>query len=178
MTRFLNTLFRGVEILMAVLLAVMVLLMFLNVILRFVFSTGFVWSEEVTRLSFIYLVYLGTVAAFRDNRHLGVDTLLEHVPPIVQKVLYAVVQLIIIWVMWLLVQGSWDLAVQSRNDQWVATQYPRSLIMGAGVVTGAAIVLIALGNLYRLLIMKSPVADLLAVKDDETSAAGTRASID
>ena len=168
MTRFLNTLFRGVEILMAVLLAVMVLLMFLNVILRFVFSTGFVWSEEVTRLSFIYLVY----------RHLGVDTLLEHVPPIVQKVLYAVVQLIIIWVMWLLVQGSWDLAVQSRNDQWVATQYPRSLIMGAGVVTGAAIVLIALGNLYRLLIMKSPVADLLAVKDDETSAAGTRASID
>lgn len=177
MTRFLDFLFRGVEILMAVLLALMVLLMFLNVVLRFAFSTGFVWSEEVTRLSFIYLVYLGTVAAFRDNRHLGVDTLLEHVPPMVQKVLYAVVQLIIIWVMWLLVQGSWDLAMQSRNDVWVATQYPRSLIMGAGVVTGVAIVLIALGNLYRLLVMKSPVAELLAVKD-ETSAVGTRTSID
>ncbi len=163
---------------MAVLLALMVFLMFLNVILRFAFSTGFVWSEEVTRLSFIYLVYLGTVAAFRDNRHLGVDTLLEHVPPIVQKVLYAVVQLIIIWVMWLLVQGSWDLAMQSRNDAWVATQYPRSLIMGAGVVTGAAIVLIALGNLYRLLVMRRPVAELLAIRDDETSAAGTRTSID
>lgn len=177
MTRFLDFLFRGVEILMAVLLALMVLLMFLNVVLRFAFSTGFVWSEEVTRLSFIYLVYLGTVAAFRDNRHLGVDTLLEHVPPMVQKVLYAVVQLIIIWVMWLLVQGSWDLAVQSRNDAWVATQFPRSLIMGAGVVTGVAIVLIALGNLYRLLVMKSPVAELLAIKD-ETSAAGTRTAID
>lgn len=178
MTRFLDFLFRAVEILMAALLAVMVLLMFLNVVLRFAFSTGFVWSEEVTRLSFIYLVYLGTVAAFRDNRHLGVDTLLEHVPPAVQKVLYAVVQLIIIWVMWLLVQGSWDLAVQSRNDQWVATQYPRALIMGAGVVTGGAILLIALGNLYRLLVMKTPVADLLAIKDDNVSAAGTRASID
>ncbi len=179
MTRYLNFLFRGVEILMAVLLAVMVLLMFLNIILRFVFSTGFVWSEEITRLSFIYLVYLGTVAAFRDNRHLGVDTLLEHVPPMVQKVLYAVVQLIIIWVMWLLVQGSWDLAVQARNDVWVATQYPRSLISGVGVVTGAAVLLIALGNLYRLLVLKSPVADLLAIKDDdETSAPGTRTSID
>jgi TRAP-type transport system small permease protein len=178
LTRFLDFLFRGVEILMAVLLALMVLLMFLNVVLRFAFSTGFVWSEEITRLSFIYLVYLGTVAAFRENRHLGVDTLLEHVPPVVQKVLYAVVQLIIIWVMWLLVQGSWDLAVQSRNDAWVATQYPRSLIMGAGVVTGVAIVLIALGNLYRLLVLKSPVAELLAIKDDDTSAAGTRASID
>lgn len=162
---------------MAVMLAVMVLLMFLNVVLRFGFSTGYVWSEEITRLCFIYLVYLGTVGAFRDNRHLGVDTLLEHVPPVVQKVLYTVVQLIIIWVMWLLVQGSWDLAVQNLNARWVATQYPTAFIFGAGVVTGVAIILIALGNLYRLLVMKLSVAELLAIKD-EADIISTRASIE
>ena len=56
MNRLFDHVFRGVEILMAGLLALMVSLMFLNVVLRFGFSSGFVWSEEVTRLAFIYLV--------------------------------------------------------------------------------------------------------------------------
>lgn len=177
-TRFLDRLFRGVEILMAALLALMVLLVFSNVVLRFLFSTGFVWSEEITRLAFIYLIYLGTVGAFRDNRHLGMDTLLEKVSPTVQKVFFVLIQLIIIWVMWLLVQGSWGLAMQNAADRMVATQYPRSLIFGAGVVTGVAITLIALGNLYRLLILKRSVSDLLLVRDDDETADGVRASID
>lgn len=166
MTRFLNGLFRGVEILMAVFLAIMIILVFLNVVLRYLFSTGLVWSEEVARLSFIYLVYLGTVGAFRDNRHLGVETLLERVPETAQKVLYTLVQAIIIWVMWLLAQGSWGLVVQSMGDRWVATQYPRSLVYAIGVVTGAAIMFIALANLYRLLVMKLSVAELIAIQDD------------
>lgn len=166
MTRALNHLFRGVEILMAVFLAVMTFLVFLNVVLRYAFSTGLVWSEEVARLCFIYLVYLGTIGAFRDNRHLGVETILEKVPPRVQKALYVVVQAIIIWVMWLLVEGSWALAVQSMGDRWVATQFPRPLVYGIGVVTGAAIALISLANLYRLFVMRLSVAELIEVRDD------------
>ena len=177
-TRLFDRVFRGVEILMAVLLALMVSLMFLNVILRFVFAAGFVWSEEVTRLAFIYLVYFGTIGAFRDNQHLGMDTLLERASPTVQKVLYAVVQIIIIAVMWLLVQGSFDLAVQNLDARMVATQYPRALIFGAGVVTGVAIQLLAAVNLYRLLVMKVPVGELLLVKDDAEAAGGVRTSID
>lgn len=167
MAKTLNALFRYLEILMAALLFTMVALMFLNVVMRFVFSSGFVWSEEVTRLCFIYLVYLGTIGAYRDNRHLGVDTLVEKVPPRVQKVLYVVIQLIVIWVMLLLVKGSWDLAVQNLGDRWVATQYPRALVSGVGVVTGLAITLIAAANIYRLIVMKLAVSDLLAIQDED-----------
>lgn len=166
MTRYLNLLFRGVEIMIAAFLAVMIVLVFMNVVLRYAFSTGLVWSEEVARLCFIYLVYLGTIGAFRDNRHLGVETILEKVPPRVQKAMYAVVQAIILWVMYLLAQGSWALAMLSRGDRWVATQYPRMLIYMIGVVTGVAIGMIALANLYRLFVMKLSVPELIAIQDD------------
>lgn len=166
MKKTLDTLFRSVEILMAVFLAAMVLLVFTNVILRYFFATGLAWSEEVARLCFIYLVYLGTIGAFRDNRHLGMHTLVQRVPERAQRVLYTVGQIIILWVMCLLALGSWDLAVQNLDDRWVATQYPRSLIYGVGVVTGAAIALIALANLYRLFVMKLTVRELLAIPDD------------
>lgn len=164
MSRLLDKLFKGVEILMAFFLAVMIALVFLNVILRYVFSTGFVWSEEVARLAFIYLVYFGTVGAFRDNRHLGVEMVLAKIPDKAQKALYALIQLVIIWTMWVLAQGSLELAVQNINDRWVATQYPRALVYGAGVVTGAAIILMALGNLYKLFVQKQSVTALMAIK--------------
>lgn len=143
----------------------MIGLVFLNVILRYFFETGLVWSEEVARLCFIYLVYLGTVGAARENRHLGVETILEKVPGKLQKGLYTAVQLIILWVMVLLVQASWALSSLAVGDNWVATGYPRSLIYAIGVLTGVAIGLIALANLYRLYLMRLSVAELIAVPD-------------
>ena len=167
MATYLDRLFRAVEILMAVFLAVMIGLFFLNVVLRYVFSTGLAWSEEVARLCFIYLVYLGTIGAFRDNRHLGVDTLLRRVPPRAQTIVYAAIQLLVVWMMWLLTVGSWQLAVQSLGDRWVATQFPRSLVYGIGVVTGVSIILVAAANLFRLLVAKVPVAELMSIRDND-----------
>lgn len=167
MARLLNSLFRGVEILMVLLLAAMIFFVFLNVILRFLFDTGLVWSEEVARLAFIFLVYLGTIGAYRDNRHLGVEALIERVGPAAAKVLYAVVQLIVIWVMALLAMGSWDLAVQSLNDRWVATQFPRWAVSGIGVLTGVAIIIIALANLFRLVVQRESVERLMAITDHD-----------
>ncbi|MDR2113401.1 MAG: TRAP transporter small permease subunit, partial [Candidatus Accumulibacter sp.] len=79
MKNFLDTLFRGVEILMASFLTVMIAMVFMNVVLRYVFSMGFAWSEEIARLCFIYLVYLGAIGAMRDNQHLIIDSLLSRV---------------------------------------------------------------------------------------------------
>jgi TRAP-type C4-dicarboxylate transport system permease small subunit len=174
-TQVLNKLFRGVEILMAVFLGVMILLLFLNVVLRYVFSTGFAWSEEIARLCFIYLVYLGVIGAFRDNRHLGVDTFLNKFPEAGKKVVYFVIQGIIIWMMILLAKGSLDLAAQQLHDRWAVTHYPRFLVSGVGIVTGVAIILIALANLYRLIIKRETVADLLRIvespEDSDVEAA-------
>ncbi|MDN5569644.1 MAG: TRAP transporter small permease [Propionibacteriaceae bacterium] len=165
MHSFLDKLFRGVEILIGVFLATMIALTLLNVIMRFVFNSGFAWSEEVARLCFIYLVYLGTIGAFRDNRHLGVEMVIESVKPTVAKVLYVVIQGIVIWMMGWLALGSWHLALQNINDRWVATQFPRALVSGVGLVTGIAIILIALANLYRLFVQRTPVDELLRIRD-------------
>lgn len=177
MTRLLNGLFRATEILMAILLAAMILFVFANVVMRYLFGTGLAWSEEVARLAFIFLVYLGTIGAYKDNQHLGVDTLLEKTPVKVANVLYAVVQLIVIWVMVLLAMGSWGLAAQTVNDRWVATQFPRWIVSGVGVLTGVAIAVIALVNLYRLIIRRESVETLTHIHDDHPEDAAAAAAM-
>lgn len=166
MTNAMDKLFRGIQILIAFFLAVMIVLVFANVVMRYVFSTGFAWSEEIARLCFIYLVYLGTIDAFRDNRHLGVEMLVERVGPKARKILYVVIQGIVIWMMGLLAFGSFTLAKQGLRDKWVATGYPLFLISGVGVVTGVSIILLAIANIVKMFSGKQTVLELMAPKQD------------
>jgi TRAP-type C4-dicarboxylate transport system permease small subunit len=165
MKKFLNALFRGVEILIAIFLAVMIIMLFMNVVLR-QFGKGFAWSEEIARFAFIYLVYLGSIGAARENRHLLIDSVLLRIPAAAQKILYALIQVCIIWLMWILTTGAWRLAYQNRADRWVATHIPIVLIHGIGVVLGGAIIIISLANLFRLIVLKEPVDALIASPDD------------
>jgi TRAP-type C4-dicarboxylate transport system permease small subunit len=154
---------------MAFFLSVMIVLVFMNVLLRYFFSTGFAWSEEIARLSFIYLVYLGSIGAMRDNQHLIIDSVLTRVPALAQKTIYILVQAGIIWVMGILIQGSWQLVVQNLGDRWVATQFPIYLVYAAGLVTGVSITIIALANLYRLVALGMSVSELLTIRDESGS---------
>lgn len=162
----LNLLFRSIEALMAFFLAVMIVLVFTNVVLRYVFSTGFEWSEEIARLCFIYLVYLGAIGAMRENQHLIIDSVLSRIPDIWQKAIYFLVQVGIIWMMVVLTRGSWQLVMQNLGDRWVATQFPIYLVYAVGLVTGVSIIVIALANLYRLVVLKRPVGELLSVRHE------------
>jgi TRAP-type C4-dicarboxylate transport system permease small subunit len=148
----------------------MILLVFANVVLRYLFNKGFTWSEEIARLCFIYLVYLGSIGAMRDNRHLLIDSFLSRVPVVWQKIIYALVQICILWLMAILTAGSWGLVVQNLRDRWVATHFPTFLVYASGVITGVAIIIIALANLFRMVVLKIPVPELIKIPDEADKA--------
>ncbi|MDR0720375.1 MAG: TRAP transporter small permease [Treponema sp.] len=176
MKKFLDTLFRGVEILIAIFLAVMIVLVFMNVVFRYLFSRGFAWSEEIARICFIYLVYLGSIEAMRDNRHLLIDSVLSRMPVAGQKALYGLIQICIIWLMGILTLGSWGLMIQNLNDNWVATKFPTFLVYAAGFITGIAIGIIALANLFRMIVLRMPVSELIKIRDDTPDPQGAEVS--
>ena len=155
-----DKLFRGIEILIAIFLGAMIFFTFMNVILR-QFGIGFPWSEEIARICFIYLIYLGAIIAARENQHLMIDTLICKLPPLGQKVLYVIIQGLIIWLMWILTNGAFLNAWNNRNDFWVATHFPVFLVHFAGVLLGASVIIISLVNLYRMFVLKEPVIELL-----------------
>src|SRR5262245_24857156 len=61
----------------ALLLALMVVLVFGNVVLRYAFNSGITVSEEVSRWLFVWLTFLGAVVALHEHAHLGSDALVS-----------------------------------------------------------------------------------------------------
>lgn len=57
-----------------------VLVIFIEVIRRFVLDYSSIWGEETVRYAFIYLVWIGAAAAVRDRAHIRIDVLLTFLP--------------------------------------------------------------------------------------------------
>jgi len=64
---------------------IMTPVVFANVILRFLFRRSLVWSPEVARYCFVWITFLGTAVALRENSHAKVSLLLEKATGNVRK---------------------------------------------------------------------------------------------
>jgi TRAP-type transport system small permease protein len=63
--------------LLACLLAFITVGVFIQVVMRYVFATSFLWGEELSLFAFIWSVFLGAVVGVRRRIHLGFDFLPE-----------------------------------------------------------------------------------------------------
>lgn len=78
MVRALDRLLRW---LLASLVGVLTVSVFLQVLVRFVFKSPLPWTEEVSRLAFVYSIFVGATVAVREKAHINVDVVLVALPP-------------------------------------------------------------------------------------------------
>jgi len=70
---------------LATLLALMTVLTFVQVVLRYVFNSGIVWSLEATTYSFAALVLVGMSYGVRTHTHIAVDLFTRKLPKNVRR---------------------------------------------------------------------------------------------
>ena len=97
---------RPLEAFIAVCMAVMLVLVFGNVALRYAFNSGIVVSEELSRLLFVWLVFVGAIVALFERRHLGVDTLVVRLSRRGRLVCFVLSHVLMLYVTWLIFSGA------------------------------------------------------------------------
>ena len=71
---------------LVLLLCGMMLLAVGQIVLRELFSTGFVWADELVKLMLLWLAMVGSIAASRDDRHIRIDALSHLFPPLAVRI--------------------------------------------------------------------------------------------
>ncbi|HOV38384.1 MAG TPA: TRAP transporter small permease [Spirochaetales bacterium] len=84
------------ENLLFVLFSAMIIIVFINVVARYVFNSSIVESEELARYCFIWSSLIGAVFALNNNEHIGVDILVKKFSPRGQKVLLVIANVFIL----------------------------------------------------------------------------------
>ncbi|GAA3872318.1 TRAP transporter small permease [Celeribacter arenosi] len=123
--RFIDALEENV---IAFILGAMTLVTFINVILRYVFNTSFIWGLEVVLILFAWLVLLGISYGFKKTSHLGVDAITNMLPAGPKRVLAIISALVCVVYALLLLKGAWDYwapfaALQPTEGRWFPTGF-------------------------------------------------------
>ncbi|WP_068112651.1 TRAP transporter small permease [Tropicimonas marinistellae] len=119
------------EFFIALLLGMMVVLTFVNVVLRYVFNESLIWGLEVVLVLFAWLVLFGISHAFRITAHLGVDAVVNIMPPRGQRTMGIIAGVLCIIYAALLMKGAWDYyapfaGLDATSGRWFPTGFEDS----------------------------------------------------
>lgn len=132
-------------------LAGMVVMVFGNVVLRYGFSSGITFSEEVSRFLFVWITFLGAILAFAQRAHIAMETMTSRLPPAAQRGVAIVSALLMLGCCVLMVTGGWTQTVINLKNFAPVSGLPRGAIYAAAVVAGACLSVLLLIDLWRLL---------------------------
>ncbi len=140
---------RGFELLIVACLAVMGLLVFGNVVLRYAFNTGIAISEELSRLLFVWLIFMGAVLASAQRIHIGFDTLLQAVGPRTRRLLVTLTGLLLLAGCAIFIVGGWRQTQINLANSYPVLGISYAWLYGVGLVFGVALLFPVCSNLLR-----------------------------
>src|SRR3954453_23931370 len=163
MDRILDLYCAFLKAVIALCLAVMVVLVFGNVVLRYGFNSGITISEELSRWLLVWLTFLGAVVAVREHAHLGVDTLVRMLPASGKRICFIINYCLMLFADWLLLTGSWRQTLINIDDRARATGLSLGIFYFVGVVFGVSTGVLLLPDLVRLKSGQPSQAQMVAV---------------
>lgn len=170
MTKIFDGYCRLLDALIALALAIMVVLVFGNVVLRYAFNSGITMSEEVSRWLFVWVTFLGAVVAVRERAHLGTDFLVARLPVLGKKICLVVGHLLMLYATWLLFSGSLAQAKINWDVQAPVTGASTAIFYASGIVFAVSAAVFLLSDLARALTGQLGEDELVMVKESEDLA--------
>jgi TRAP-type C4-dicarboxylate transport system permease small subunit len=165
--RLLRRYCRLLEWLMAACLLAMVVLVFGNVVLRYVFNTGLTISEEMSRWLFVWLTFLGGIVGLRAHAHLGTEVLVGRLGVFGKKLCFVTGYGLMFVVCGLLFRGSWAQVVINWDVSAPSSGASMAWFYAVGLVFSVSCAAVLAADLYKLLTGRMSDADLIAVKESE-----------
>ena len=139
------------NILMAACLGVMAVSVFVNVVLRYGFGSGVAASEELSRLLFVWMVFIGATAAYPAGEHMAFTSLVGLLKdkPLPMRLMTSVIRLAVILGCALVGWGAWQQVVVGMDSKSVVLGYPTALLPLPALLCTAAIGVMALIELIQ-----------------------------
>jgi len=128
--RFAELLTTALEYLSMACVTIMAILVVAQVVLRYVFNDPLTWSEEMARILFIYLAFVGIGAAYGRRRHMFIDALVIELPATLKRIVeFSVVGIASVFLIAVIVITIRSIVELHRMDITTpALDYPMALV--------------------------------------------------
>ena len=141
---------KGLDAILTVLTMILVAVVFIQVMTRYVLSFSFMWSEEVSIMSFEWIVFLGTGLGVRNGVHFIVDVFPESIPKKFEKFLDIFSNLLVMAASVFMIVYGISYAISGLSRYSYATGIPMFFIYISGPIAGVLAIIFAIENIIKL----------------------------
>ena len=121
-----------------------VVISFVAVVCRYAFNNSLVWSEELTRYLFIWIVFLGAAVGVRRRAHIAIDVFMGRLGPLGDSLLTLLERLATVAFAALVGIPGWAFVRIGMSNLSPALEIPMGYVYAAPVVGSVLIALYAL----------------------------------
>jgi TRAP-type C4-dicarboxylate transport system permease small subunit len=159
--------YKLLELLVVVCMVAMVIMVFGNVVLRYAFNSGISVSDEMSRYFFIWLTYIGAMLAMYEGGHLGVDTLIRHLPILGKKICLFLSEALMLFCNVLFFMGTFKMHELQVTNVSPVVGISMIWIYGIGYIVSVVMSIINLNVLFRLVTGRISEEELVQVIETE-----------
>lgn len=158
---------RALDVLIVFLLAVMVVMVFGNVVLRFGFHSGLPQSEELSRFAFIWLTFIAAVVGVREGTHLGMETVVRRLPVSGRKASRGISDVLMLVCCLLFGIGGFNQMTANAGRFGQASGFPLGLVFAIGLVAAVFMFVLIAIDLFLLVMGRLPENRLIQIGSGE-----------
>jgi TRAP-type transport system small permease protein len=136
------------QVVLGLMVFVMFLLVFTNVVTRYIFSYSINWAEELARYLMVWTAFLGAGLGMREGQHVAIELLHDYLPKPIRKIVKAFVGIVIIGFMAILVYLGVQYALVSMDQNSPVLRWPMGLIYSA-IPIGASLFILHLVFIFK-----------------------------
>ncbi|MFM7332179.1 MAG: TRAP transporter small permease [Brachymonas sp.] len=167
MDRFISSYCKLLDYLMAFFLALMVIMVFGNVVLRYGFNSGITISEELSRWLFVWVTFMGAVVALKEKGHLGTDFLISRIGILGKKTCLGLSYVLMLALCGVLFKGAWEQTKINASSNSAAMEVSMGIFFSVGMMFSVLGGMIIARDLYRMLTGQMSEEELMAVRESE-----------
>jgi TRAP-type C4-dicarboxylate transport system permease small subunit len=130
-------------------MAGIVLMVFINVAMRYMLNSGLTWSEEIAVNLFVWVIFLGAILAALEGLHIKVDVVTSRLSPRMQKIFMVLANICVLFAMGVLIKGGINVVEVTQRNVSAATGIPFSYISISLVIAAVSISIITIYQTFR-----------------------------
>ena len=152
---------------MVVFLALMVVMVFGNVVLRYGFNSGITMSEELSRWLFVWMTFLGALIALRNHAHLGTDTVVSRLPVLGKKICLGLTHVLMLYLCFLMFRGAWQQTVINWGTSSAVMEISMGWFYSSGLFFSVFAFLFILHELWKLATGQLAESELVGITESD-----------
>lgn len=135
---------------LGVMLTLMLILTFIQVVLRYVFNSPLMWSEEVTLVMLVWYGYLIIAILVKEDNHISINFFYLKFNKNIRKILDVVKYVFMLAFSVLMLYFGFEMMVNASGKYLPASQLSRAMLYIPLVISGILIVLYIFSHVFKL----------------------------